>query len=324
MNELQLLPSLHLPAADTAKRVVALRGLPGSGKSTAALHALSAHPTGSTVRINNDDLVAGLLGSADTGLKAPGVPALLADARHRLLQAALRNPEVRLVIIDNTNLNLRTVHELHETAALAGAAFGVDDTFLRVTVEECIARDAARERTVGPSVINRMAKQAARLGPYRPTQRIIDLTTPVAVYDNDPTLPSTVLVDIDGTLALNTSGRSFYDWQRVGEDTPNKPVVDVVRLLIAAGQHVTIMSGRDSVCRPQTQAWLDEHVGVNLPLYMRAERDQRTDYIVKLELFNEHVAGRFHVKHVLDDRDQVIRLWRKLGLSTWQVAEGDF
>lgn len=319
-----LLPSLQLPGSGQLKRVVALRGLPASGKSTAALHALDVHQAGTVVRINNDDLVAGMLGNGRQDNQAKGVPALLADTRTALLQTALRNPDVRLVILDNTNLNLRTVHALHETALLAGAVFEVDDTFLSVPVDVCIERDAARERPVGAWVINRMARQAAKLAPYRAPQKLVEAAKPVEPYPNDPGLPSTVLVDIDGTLALNTSGRSFYDWFRVGEDSPHSPVVDVVRLLIASGQHVTIMSGRDAVCRDDTEAWLETHVAPGLPLYMRPEGDQRSDFVVKRELFDAHINGKYSVKFVLDDRDQVVRLWRALGLPCWQVAEGDF
>ena len=58
---------------------------------------------------------------------------------------------------------------------------------------------------------------------------------------------------------------------------------------------------------------------------MRAADDKRRDDAVKYDLFNEHVRDKFRVNLVLDDRAQVIRLWRDmLGLPTWQVAKGTF
>ena len=85
------------------------------------------------------------------------------------------------------------------------------------------------------------------------------------------------------------------------------------------------MSGRDEVCRDATQKFLDEYVGEGLQLHMRGEKDSRQDYVVKHELFNAHVADKYHVKFVLDDRDQVIQLWRDgLKLPTFQVDYGDF
>jgi len=33
---------------------------------------------------------------------------------------------------------------------------------------------------------------------------------------------------------------------------------------------------------------------------------------------------KYHVEFVLDDRNQVVNFWRYLGLTCFQVAEGDF
>ena len=60
-------------------------------------------------------------------------------------------------------------------------------------------------------------------------------------------------------------------------------------------------------------------------LVMREEKDNRADYIVKEELYIEHILGKYNVKFVLDDRSSVVKMWReKLGLPTFQVAPGDF
>ena len=59
-------------------------------------------------------------------------------------------------------------------------------------------------------------------------------------------------------------------------------------------------------------------------LWMRAAKDTRGDDVVKAELFDAHIRRRFHVRVVLDDRDRVVALWRRLGLPCWQVDYGDF
>ena len=311
-----------LPAWATSidtTRVVALRGLPASGKTTIARLVQAELPAGSVIRINNDELTATLLGLA--AVHSPENAAFLRQARVGLLAAALNIPTVRLVILDNTNLSDRTVRELEKTAHQFGAQFVVDDSLLNVPVEECIRRDASRERPVGENVIRKMASQAARLRPFTPRQ-VPDIA-PIAPYHNSPELPATVIVDVDGTLAL-MGDRSPYDWHRVGEDTPNLPVVNHVRDLVAGGHHVTIMSGRDVSARAATQAWLDTFVAPGLPLFMRTAGDMRADDIVKAELFTAHIADKFHVRYVLDDRDRVVAFWRAVGLSCWQVAPGAF
>ncbi len=134
-----------------------------------------------------------------------------------------------------------------------------------------------------------------------------------------------VIVDIDGTLALRTGDRSPYDWHRVGEDDPNPPVIEFVRIIHSAGPHrIILMSGRDESCRMQTEMWLDAQLVPFDELHMRAEKDNRKDSVVKEELYRRHVEGRVQVAFVVDDRKQVVDMWRALGLTVFQCADGDF
>lgn len=142
----------------------------------------------------------------------------------------------------------------------------------------------------------------------------------------DQPKPRAVIVDIDGTLALRqVFGRSPFDWHRVGEDLPNGPVVELVKLIAAAGQHtIIIMSGRDAVCRLQTVMWLAAQ-GIDYALLlMRPAGDNRGDTTVKAELFERHIAPTFDVAFVIDDRDRVVKMWRERGLTVFQCAEGAF
>lgn len=150
------------------------------------------------------------------------------------------------------------------------------------------------------------------------------MTAPLSVY----------LVDIDGTVALRDEARPNcrgpFDWDRVGEDVPNHPVIEVVRALAAAGNGVVYLSGRSDVCRRATQVWLAAHVGVpGEALLMRCEFDRRKDTVTKRELYDRHIRpqidrGAWRVVAVLDDRTQVVRMWRSLGLTVLQVADGNF
>jgi hypothetical protein len=140
-------------------------------------------------------------------------------------------------------------------------------------------------------------------------------------------MPQVVIVDIDGTVALRLgeNPRSAYQFHRVGEDAPNPAVVSVVQALAQAGYKIVFLSGRDEVCRTDTLTWLKRNVGLaDFGLYMRKAGDSRRDATVKRELFEAHLAHR-EVLCVLDDRDQVVRMWREeLGLACLQVAYGDF
>ena len=104
----------------------------------------------------------------------------------------------------------------------------------------------------------------------------------------------TWLVDIDGTLAIKGE-RGPFDWHRVGEDTPNEPVIEVVRAL-AACSNIVFVSGRMEQCRLKSLDWLHEHVCrsavacFHAPLFMRADGDFRPDTVVKREIFDAYIA----------------------------------
>ncbi len=59
-------------------------------------------------------------------------------------------------------------------------------------------------------------------------------------------------------------------------------------------------------------------------LYMRPEGDTRKDVLIKQEIYEREVKGKYNVLFVLNDRQQVVDSWRALGLTVSQVAPGDF
>lgn len=147
----------------------------------------------------------------------------------------------------------------------------------------------------------------------------------LAPYAPEPGRPPAILCDIDGTLAIH-QGRKPFEWGRCGEDAPNAPVVDYLQMVNGTycGPFIILVSGRPETAREMTEDWLRRHLVPFDELRMRADGDYRNDVIVKSELFDRHVRNRFNVQLALDDRDRCVRLWRDLGLSCWQVNDGDF
>lgn len=137
-------------------------------------------------------------------------------------------------------------------------------------------------------------------------------------------LPRAIICDLDGTLAIK-GDRSIFDWKNVEKDSLNYPVALVVEAMIAKDRKIIFMSGRDEVCREETKKWLRFYQFPTEYLFMRPEGDTRKDFIVKEELFEKYVRDKFYIDFVLDDRDQVVELWRKkLSLPCFQVNYGDF
>lgn len=131
-----------------------------------------------------------------------------------------------------------------------------------------------------------------------------------------------IIVDIDGTLALK-GNRNPFNLSEVEMDKPNKNIVELVKVL-KHKYYIFLVSGRDEICRKETEKWLVKNSIKFDKLYMREENDYRKDVIVKNEIYIQHIEKRGEVFLVLDDRNQTVEGWRKLGLTCLQVAEGNF
>jgi predicted kinase len=285
------------------------RGLPGSGKTTWAKQQRG-------VRVNRDDLRLMLHG----GRMGAGWAEVQVTIAQRAQIDALLRAGVD-VICDDTNLRGRVVRELAELGISAGASVKLED-FTGVPVDVCVERDAARPDPVGEEVIRSM--YARYLAGRRQPVQLPSMPTEQAVYVPPEGKPSAILVDIDGTVAL-MSDRSPYDMSRVHLDTPNEAVIAAVRAMHAAGNTIIFCSGRTDDGRAATEAWLQLHVGVpHAGLFMRATGDQRKDSVVKREIFEKQLRDHWRILAVFDDRNQVVRMWRELGLPVFQVAEGNF
>ena len=138
----------------------------------------------------------------------------------------------------------------------------------------------------------------------------------------DP-LPIAIICDLDGTLA-HLNGRNPYDASTCLDDGLNHPVAHIVRTYAANGATVLLVSGREARYRKATERWLEKHAVPYEALHMRPTRDFRKDAVVKTEIYHAHIHGQYEVLFVLDDRTQVVEMWRALGLTCLQVAVGDF
>jgi len=133
-----------------------------------------------------------------------------------------------------------------------------------------------------------------------------------------------VISDIDGTLAKRVN-RGPFEWNRLLDDEPNAAVVEVLQALHDRGHEIVFISGRTEDLREQTLLWLSRNIGILGRLLMRGSKDDRTDDVVKAELFANLNVAKEDVLFVIDDRDRVVKMWReRLGLTCFQVAEGNF
>lgn len=296
-----------------------LRGLPSAGKSTFARAWVAADPK-NRVRSNRDEVREMMTGKRH-GLTYKEEE-LVTQVCSSLVEAALKAG--KSVVVDDMHLRPRYIKPWQQMVLrFPEVALEIEEMPV-LPLEELVQRDTSREHVVGEEAIAHMYKTFLRKGKYLPlTPYVPQEAQDIQPYVGSPNLPKAIIVDIDGTLALNTSGRGWFDWDRVGEDTPAENVVELVRELIQnPNTTVIFMSGRDEVCRDITTDWIRRHLGV-FPehLHMRIAGDTRPDTVAKLELFNLHVRDNYKVRFVVDDRPSVCRMWRKLGLTVLQVGD---
>jgi predicted kinase len=279
-------------------KLLMLKGLPASGKST---YAKKLSDDG-WVRVNKDDLRAMLHNGKWSKTNEQQVLKL----RDEIIANSLRLG--KSVVVDDTNLATKHAARLKELAKEFNATF--ETKFFDTSVEECIKRDLGRLNSVGEKVIRDMHRQFLASQPQ--------------AYVPPSNAPRAILCDIDGTLAL-MGERSPFEWGKVGIDTVETVIADIVNTYHDLPDiEVVLMSGRDAVCLPETTQWLKDNDIKYDKLLMRPEGDNRKDSIIKRELFDLHVRDNYNVLFVLDDRNQVVDMWREMGLKCLQVAPGDF
>ena len=309
------------------------RGIPASGKSTEARKFVAKNPK-SWVRINRDEfrkmMNMSVFTQKNETIITKATQAMAFDALKKGLN----------VVTDDTNLRQKTVNEWHAIAQKVGDV-KVVETMVEVTLKEAHRRNDNREDAVPPDVVDTFYNKYIKPGKlllvpetyYPPTKN-------ESFYiDQDESLPKCILVEIDGTIAKMT-GRSPFDWSAVYEDDVNAPVQHILEtyqfhndMLPWDEQHervkIIFLSGRDGNARDETLRWFRDKTAFTVKygdnLFMRAPNDSRRDSIIKDELYEAEIKGKYNVLFILDDRDQMIEHWREVvGIPTFQVEYGQF
>lgn len=303
------------------RHVLIYRGLPSSGKSTAAKKLLQKEP-GRWVRVNRDSLremfnYSNFSHDSEEWIRS---------VQDQLIIKALRDGYD--VICDNTFLVPQTLHKLHRLLATIGDIKVVEVPF-NERIAECIRRNELREgkAKVPQEVIHKMAKAAgldrgrileSREFYYPPREHVANKYIP------NETLQPCIISDLDGTLAI-IGDRSPYDASNCDtKDSANGAVVEVIKLYNNAGYKIIFVSGRQEKDREPTKCFIEQHLpNISYDLFMRSTNDSRKDSIVKEELFNQHIRDNYNVRAVFDDRLQVCQLWHQLGLPLFRVGDPD-
>ena len=301
-------------------KLLILVGAPGSGKSTFARYFLRTEDN--WVRVNRDDFRLMQFGDS---LMIPFYEERISKMVDASVLALLKSDTN--VLIDATNTSLRTIQDMvNAYTEYADISFKVFDVPVEELVKRCDKRFAETGKFIPKGVIE---KNVSNLNHtlekfnFEPIPQ--RLKAPEAVYTvQDESLPKAVICDLDGTLSL-LNGRDPYNAATCDNDLLNAPVASVLQMAKAQGYKVILLSGREDKYREPTLRFLAKHqIDYDL-LLMRTTNDFRKDNIIKRELFEQEIQGKYFINFLLDDRNQVVDMWRKdLHLPCFQVNYGDF
>ena len=151
--------------------------------------------------------------------------------------------------------------------------------------------------------------------------------------NQEKVLPKAIICDLDGTLC-NIYHRQHYvqskkkNWKAfykgLGDDLVHEFCYDILQMYKERGFAILLVTGRPEEYKLQTKKWLEDHQVKYDVLLMRETGGSRKDFGVKKELYEQFIQGKYDVFFVLEDREQVVKMWREEGLTCLQVAEGKF
>ena len=278
-------------------KVIILQWLPASGKSTFAKEHCQKYPN--FIRVNKDDIRAMMANDFSKPREE-----IVLSMRDQAIKSAIEN--WFWVVVDDTNFEQKHIDRIKELSN--EVEIKLFDTPLSV----CIERNKNRENPVPQYVIESMANRYNVWKEKNEFEEVIQ----------DPTLYPTVIVDIDGTIADHWD-RNPYDMSLVSQDKPIWDMIELVRVL-SETYKIIFVSGRSDICEKDTYEWLCKYFpNMWIKLFMRKEWDNRKDSIVKYEIIKILIKDSF-ISYVLDDRDQVVKMWREAWFRVLQVSNGNF
>lgn len=301
------------------RKLIICRGIQGSGKSTWAKQWCHEDPK-HRVRFNNDD-IRNMLGD----YWVPDREKLVTEAKANMITFALITGYD--VVVDNMNLNpkedtwIRTLCTNIEKDK--GIHIDIEYKDFFIPVEECIRRDAMRPNPIGEKVIKDTWR---RYRTFIIQQNINEMLSKRPEHI-DGARPA-ILVDMDATLCLNTTGRPYYG-EGAAEGMLNDIAVEGICNLVKSlyeKRTIFIITGREGTPEiiEATKKWLDSNSIKVDGLFFRPVKDYSPGAECKKKIYEDNIKGKYNVEFVLDDNYKCVEMWREQGLVCLQPNEGKF
>lgn len=238
------------------------------------------------------------------------------------------------IVVDRMGFSIEQRKRYIEPAKAAGYSIKVVvfHTPSLVCLDRCIKREnhpTIKDKYTAEKVIKFFFSK------YEKPIKEIENIDILEFIDYSPILKQDIVIsDLDGTLCDLSHRLHFVrdtnkkkDWKGFFSSLTDDKVNDAVMKTIKKFSDTALIvycSGRPDTYRNETETWLKDNQAPTGPLYMRKENDFRSDVTVKQIILDFELKPKYNILFCLDDRDQVVEMYRNNSLVVFQVAPGNF
>lgn len=138
-----------------------------------------------------------------------------------------------------------------------------------------------------------------------------------------------IIVDIDGTISENVTGRPWYGKGAAEGMLEDKPYENIINLISAYSYvyklDVLILTGRNQGKElDATKEWLKKNSFFYDAIFARDNRDFSKTAIYKEKVYEEKIKPFWDVVMVFEDSNSCVQMFRNKGLTVLQPQNSDY
>jgi len=128
-----------------------------------------------------------------------------------------------------------------------------------------------------------------------------------------------VICDIDYTLSIPTD-RDTYDFMNSLKDKINPFIYNIISSIDTSTTSLLIVTGREEKFKAITKEFLIKNNITYHTLFMRKNDDNRSNEIIKKEIFINLIKPKWNILYTLDDNIETVKMYNsELGLNSLLV-----